>query len=77
LLDEKLKYPPAGPMGPIFGSMNYIDFTKDLNEQNTWQGDGFNELMEALKTKLPDDIVNDIENKIPISVRNSKACNLS
>ena len=54
-----------------------IDFTKDLNEQKIWKGDGFNELMEALKTKLPDDIVCEVENKIPISVRNSKACNLS
>ena len=57
--------------------MNYIDFTKDPNEQNTWQGDGFNELMKLLKNNLPDDIVIEVENKITNSIKNSQACIIS
>jgi hypothetical protein len=77
LLESGILYPPAGPLGPILGSLKFIDFTKDLNEQNTWKGDRFNEMMERLKINLPDDIVNEVENKIPDAVRNSKACILS
>ena len=77
LLDPALKYPPSGPMGPILGSLSFIDLRKDIDDQNMWKNDGFNELMERLKLHLPADIVNDVEKRIPASVRNSRACILS
>ena len=53
LLQPNYAYPPAGPMGPILASLPYIDFTENLDEQNSWTGVHFKELVENLKTLLP------------------------
>ncbi len=68
ILLESINYPPSGPMSPTLSVLKYIDFNKDLNEQETWNGASFKELLERMKSHLPKEIV---ENTT------SKACILS
>jgi hypothetical protein len=45
-------------MSPTLSVLKYIDFNKDLNEQETWNGASFKELLERMKSHLPKEIVN-------------------
>ena len=58
ILLESINYPPSGPMSPTLSVLKYIDFNKDLNEQETWNGASFKELLERMKSHLPKEIVN-------------------
>ncbi len=63
ILLESINYPPSGPMSPTLSVLKYIDFTKDLNEQETWNGDSFKELLKHMKPHLPIDIVENTTSK--------------
>ena len=52
LLELGYKYPPPNIMGPILGSIPYIDFT-DPHEQNNWIGPHFKKLIDKIEKTLP------------------------
>lgn len=67
ILLEEMSYPPSGPMSPTLSVLKYINFTKDLTEQETWNGKSFNLLLETIREYLNKDKVNKKDSK-------SKAC---
>ena len=69
ILLEQMTYPPSGPMALVLSTIKYVDFTKDMSEQETWMGNAFRELMERMRPHMPIDVVE--------HVTKSKACIIS
>jgi len=63
ILLESMDYPPSGPMAPTLSVLKYTDFTKAINEQETWNGESFKELLERIQPHLPSDIVEKTRSK--------------
>lgn len=80
VLDESVKWPPNGPMSPILGELEFIDFTANyslIKQQNNqtkdpfdiWFGECYEKLLAKLKPHLSENTVN--------RIRNSRACVIS
>ena len=57
---EKMSWPPAGSMGPIFGEYLFIRFFtragEETGDQRFWSADKFQELLMQLRYNvIPDD----------------------
>lgn len=71
LLEKGLKYPPPGPMAPTLGVLKCINFTSNninANNEISWEGKAFNDLLAAMKTHLSEKT---------IQVVTSRACIIS
>jgi hypothetical protein len=62
LLEQGMKYPPAGPMAPTLSVIKYIDFT-DQQHQDNWEGEPFDKLVEEMQKHLPQDTVNSVKSR--------------
>ena len=62
LLEQNMKYPPAGPMAPTLSVIKHIDYS-DPNLQAAWEGDPFLELVERMKLHLSNDTVNRVTSR--------------
>lgn len=63
LLDSKLKWPPAGSLGPILSEYLFIRFfqrppKETTNDERYWPVDKFNELIMQLKQLIPFTLTN-------------------
>ena len=48
LLLEDMPWPPEGAMSMVFTQLLYINFSKDLNLQEVWSGDQFDDLLKII-----------------------------
>ncbi len=71
LMDSKVKWPPAGSLGPIFSEYLFIRFfqrpAEVTNDERYWPVDKFNELVMQLRQIIPPPIIRNPTSGTPSS----------
>ena len=77
VLEENLKYPPSGPMAPILGELEFVDFAPNykaiearkaagdgINDpSDIWFGESFEKLMKGIESHMPESTVHRVTSK--------------